>query len=98
MPIVKWQNAAQSDVGVARVWSVTRKSPNRASRARAIKNGRAGGRNGAAASRKIDLAGEVEEAAEYRYQNGIPAYACSTELPVEVLGAKYKWARGAGLI
>ncbi|MBY0380689.1 MAG: hypothetical protein K2W78_08055, partial [Xanthobacteraceae bacterium] len=22
----------------------------------------------------------------------------STELPVEVLGAKYKWARGAGLI
>jgi hypothetical protein len=50
------------------------------------------------AARKIDLAGEVEEAAEYRYQNGIPAYACSTELPVEVLGAKYKWARGAGLI
>ncbi|MEP9378698.1 acetate--CoA ligase family protein [Aquabacter sp. CN5-332] len=41
---------------------------------------------------------EVEEAAEYLYQNGIPAYAYSTELPVEVLGAKYKWARGAGLI
>ena len=39
---------------------------------------------------------EVEEAAEYLYQNGIPAYAYSTELPVEVLGAKYKWARGAG--
>ncbi|WP_154071553.1 hypothetical protein [Bradyrhizobium lablabi] len=34
------------------------------------------------AARKIDLAGEVEEAAEYRYQNGIPAYACSTELPI----------------
>jgi acetyl coenzyme A synthetase (ADP forming)-like protein len=41
---------------------------------------------------------EVEEAAEYLYQNGIPAYAYSTELPVELLGAKYKWARGAGLI
>jgi len=41
---------------------------------------------------------EVEEAAEYLYQNGIPAYAYSTEIPVEVLGAKYKWARGAGLI
>ena len=39
---------------------------------------------------------EVEEAAEYLYQNGIPSYAYSTELPVEVLGAKYKWARGAG--
>jgi len=41
---------------------------------------------------------EVEQAAEYLYQHGIPAYAYSTELPVEVLGAKYKWARGAGLI
>src|SRR6202030_2919119 len=41
---------------------------------------------------------EVEEAAEYLYQNGIPAYAYSTDLPVEVLGAKYKWARGAGLL
>ena len=41
---------------------------------------------------------EVEEAAEYLYQNVIPAYAYSTELPVELLGAKYKWTRGAGLI
>ena len=41
---------------------------------------------------------EVEEAAEYLYQHGIPAYAYSTELPVEVLGAKYKWARGADLL
>jgi acetyl coenzyme A synthetase (ADP forming)-like protein len=41
---------------------------------------------------------EVEEAAEYLYQNGIPSYAYSTELPVQVLGAKYQWARGAGLI
>ena len=41
---------------------------------------------------------EVEEAAEYLYQHGIPAYAYSTEIPVAVLGAKFKWARGAGLI
>ena len=41
---------------------------------------------------------EVEEASEYLYQHGIPAYAYSTESPVAVLGAKYKWARGAGLI
>ncbi|HEX2546745.1 MAG TPA: acetate--CoA ligase family protein [Ramlibacter sp.] len=41
---------------------------------------------------------EVEEAAQYLYENGIPAYAYSTELPVEVLGAKYKWARNAGLL
>ncbi|MDZ5698775.1 acetate--CoA ligase family protein [Chelativorans sp. M5D2P16] len=41
---------------------------------------------------------EVEEASEYLYQHGIPAYPYSTELPVEVLGAKYKWARGAGLL
>jgi acetyl coenzyme A synthetase (ADP forming)-like protein len=46
------------------------------------------------------LAGDVqvEEAAEYLYQHGVPAYAYSTEIPVEVLGAKYKWARGAGLL
>jgi len=40
----------------------------------------------------------VEEAADYLYQNGIVAYAYSTEIPVAVLGAKYKWARGAGLL
>lgn len=46
------------------------------------------------------LAGDVqvEEAAEYLYQHGVPAYAYSTEIPVAVLGAKYKWARGAGKI
>ena len=46
------------------------------------------------------LAGDVqvEEAAEYLFDHGIPAYAYSTEIPVAVLGAKYKWARGAGLI
>jgi acetyl coenzyme A synthetase (ADP forming)-like protein len=41
---------------------------------------------------------EVEQAAEYLYDHGIPAYAYSTEIPVAVLGAKYKWARGAGLM
>ena len=46
------------------------------------------------------LAGDVqvEEAAQYLYEHGIPAYAYSTEIPVAVLGAKYQWARGAGLI
>jgi acetyl coenzyme A synthetase (ADP forming)-like protein len=39
---------------------------------------------------------EVEEAAQYLYEHGIPAYAYSTELPVAVLGAKYQWARAAG--
>ena len=41
---------------------------------------------------------EVEEAAEYLYDHGIPAYAYSTEIPVAVLAAKYQWARGAGLL
>jgi acetyl coenzyme A synthetase (ADP forming)-like protein len=46
------------------------------------------------------LAGDVqvEEACDYLYAHGIPAYAYSTEIPVAVLGAKYRWARGAGLI
>ncbi len=41
---------------------------------------------------------EVEEASQYLYEHGIPAYAYSTEIPVAVLAAKYKWARGAGLM
>ncbi|HJU23663.1 MAG TPA: acetate--CoA ligase family protein [Casimicrobiaceae bacterium] len=46
------------------------------------------------------LAGDVqvEEAAEHLFQHGIPAYPYTTEMPVAVLGAKYKWARGAGLL
>ena len=47
------------------------------------------------------LAGDVErwkKAAEYLFAHGIPAYPYTTETPVAVLGAKYKWARGAGLI
>ncbi|GMU71747.1 MAG: acyl-CoA synthetase [Burkholderiales bacterium] len=48
----------------------------------------------------VSLAGdvEVEEAAEYLFDHGIPAYPYSTEMPVMVLGAKYRWARGAGLV
>jgi acetyl coenzyme A synthetase (ADP forming)-like protein len=46
------------------------------------------------------LAGDVqvEEAADFLFQHGIPAYPYTTEMPVAVLGAKYKWARGAGLL
>ena len=41
---------------------------------------------------------EVEEASEYLYERGIVASPYTTELPVAVLGAKYRWARGAGLL
>lgn len=41
---------------------------------------------------------EVEEASEYLFAHGIPAYPYTTEKPVAVLGAKYQWARAAGLI
>ncbi len=46
------------------------------------------------------LAGDVqvEEASEFLYDHGIPAYPYTTETPVAVLAAKYRWARGAGLI
>ena len=41
---------------------------------------------------------EVEEASEFLYDHGVPAYPYSTEIPVAVLGAKYQWTRGAGLL
>jgi len=41
---------------------------------------------------------QVEEASDYLYERCIVAYPYTTELPVAVLGAKYKWARGAGLV
>ena len=41
---------------------------------------------------------QVEEASEYLYERGVVAYPYTTELPVAVLGAKYQWARGAGLV
>lgn len=41
---------------------------------------------------------EVEEASEYLYERGIVACPYTTELPVAILGAKYQWARNAGLL
>jgi len=41
---------------------------------------------------------EVEQACEYLYERGIVAYPYTTELPVAVLGAKYRWARAAGAL
>ncbi|MCO1578540.1 acetate--CoA ligase family protein [Crossiella sp. SN42] len=41
---------------------------------------------------------EVERASEYLFDHRIVAYPYTTELPVAVLGAKYRWARAAGLI
>jgi acetyl coenzyme A synthetase (ADP forming)-like protein len=41
---------------------------------------------------------EVEEASTYLYDHGVVAYPYTTEKPVAVLGAKYRWARAAGLV
>ncbi len=41
---------------------------------------------------------EVEEACRYLLDRDILAYPYTAEKPVAVLGAKYKWARGAGLL
>ena len=41
---------------------------------------------------------EVEDAAAFLYRHNIPAFAYTTETPVQVLGAKYRWARSAGLM
>ncbi|MEV4756851.1 acetate--CoA ligase family protein [Micromonospora sp. NPDC049559] len=41
---------------------------------------------------------EVEQASEHLYRHGIVAYPYTTEKPVAVLGAKYRWARSAGLL
>ncbi|WP_329454697.1 acetate--CoA ligase family protein [Streptomyces sp. NBC_01497] len=41
---------------------------------------------------------EVEEACAYLYARGVVAYPYTTEKPVEALGAKYRWARAAGLL
>lgn len=40
---------------------------------------------------------EVEEACAYLFERGVVAYPYTTEKPVAVLGAKYAWARAAGL-
>ncbi|MGW7572543.1 acetate--CoA ligase family protein [Streptomyces sp. NPDC054765] len=41
---------------------------------------------------------EVEEAAGYLFAHGVVAHPYSTEKPVAALGAKYRWARAAGLL
>ena len=39
---------------------------------------------------------EVEQASAYLFDHGIPSFPYTTETPVEVLAAKYRWARNAG--
>jgi hypothetical protein len=41
---------------------------------------------------------EVEQASSYLFDHGIPAFPYTTEEPLLVLGAKYRWARAAGLV
>ncbi|MET8578574.1 acetate--CoA ligase family protein [Streptomyces sp. NPDC005012] len=41
---------------------------------------------------------EVEEACQYLFEHGVVAYPYTTEKPVAVLGAKYRWARAARLL
>lgn len=41
---------------------------------------------------------EVEAASRKLFEHGIVAYPYTTEMPVQVLGAKYRWARAAGLL
>jgi len=38
----------------------------------------------------------VEEACAYLFEHQIPAYPYTTEKPVTVLGAKYRWSRNTG--
>jgi acyl-CoA synthetase (NDP forming) len=41
---------------------------------------------------------EVEDACRVLFEHNIPAFPYTTEKPVLVLGAKYQWARAAGLV
>ncbi|MGB3439765.1 MAG: acetate--CoA ligase family protein [Actinophytocola sp.] len=41
---------------------------------------------------------EVEQACDHLFDHRVIAYPYTTERPVAVLGAKYRWARAAGLI
>lgn len=41
---------------------------------------------------------EVEKASDYLFEHRVIAYPYTTERPVAVLGAKYRWARAAGLL
>ena len=58
------------------------------------------GRRGIEKPVVASLAGdiEVEEACQYLFERGVVAYPYTTEKPVAVLGAKYRWARAAGLL
>lgn len=41
---------------------------------------------------------EVEQASQYLFDHGVVAFPYTTEKPVQILGAKYRWARAAGLL
>jgi hypothetical protein len=41
---------------------------------------------------------EVSHGDDMQLPHGIPPYAYSAEIPLAVLRAKYRWARGADLI
>ncbi|GED89447.1 acetate--CoA ligase family protein [Streptomyces sp. 6-11-2] len=41
---------------------------------------------------------EVEAASAYLFERGVVAHSYTTEQPVAALGAKYRWARAAGLL
>ncbi len=41
---------------------------------------------------------EIEDACDYLMERNILAYPYTAEKPVAVLGAKYRWARAAGLL
>ena len=60
--------------------------------------GRSAGSKGIEKPVVASLAGdtEVEEASQYLFERGVVAYPYTTEKPVAVLGAKYRWARAAG--
>ena len=41
---------------------------------------------------------EIEQACDYLMDRDILAYPYTAEKPVAVLGAKYRWARAAGML
>ncbi|MQA16420.1 MAG: CoA-binding protein [Pseudonocardiaceae bacterium] len=65
--------------------------------ARVVEEARANGINKPVVA---SLAGdtEVEQASDHLFDHGIVAHPYTTEKPVAVLGAKYRWARSAGLV
>jgi hypothetical protein len=61
-----------------------------------IKNGRAGGRKWCRTPLVKSICRRGQRGGPQNSRSGQGGY--STEIPVAVLGAKYKWARGVGLI